>query len=81
MDLRVKIQQNGRNNIFIDKQKRNKAPLMFLHVNLLTLDTNWQWKVFVFSFLKNQNKAVKKVNSDEKAKSKVRVMFFDVTMQ
>ena len=36
MVFRVKMQQNGRKNSFRDKQTRNKVPLMFLHINLLT---------------------------------------------
>ena len=35
MDFRVKMQPNGRKNIFTDKQTRNKVPLMFFYGNLL----------------------------------------------
>ena len=35
MDLRAKMQQNARKNIFTEKQTIKKLPLMFLHINLL----------------------------------------------
>ena len=34
--LQVKMPQNGRKNVFRDKQIKNKVPLLFLHAKLLT---------------------------------------------
>ena len=54
----------GRKNIFRDKRKGNKVPLLLLHVKVLTerqqlhfwtLSTNKQGTVYVFSFGKPQN--------------------------
>ena len=36
MDFHVIMQENGRKNIFRDKQTRNKVPLMFLDLKVLT---------------------------------------------
>ena len=36
MHFQVKTSENGRKNIFRDKQTKNKVPLMFLHVKVLT---------------------------------------------
>ena len=35
MHFEVKMPQNGRKNIFRDKQTKNKVPLMFLDVKVL----------------------------------------------
>ena len=35
MYFQVKMPENGRNNIFRDKQTTNKVPLMFLDVKVL----------------------------------------------
>ena len=36
MHFHVKMPENGRKNIFTDKQTRNKVPLMFLDVQAIT---------------------------------------------
>ena len=36
MHFQVKMAENGRKNIFRDKQTTSKAPLMFLDVKVLT---------------------------------------------
>ena len=57
--------ENGRKNIFRDKQTANKVPQLFSHVKVLTerqqlhfwtLSTNKQGTVYVFGFGKPQNK-------------------------
>ena len=36
MYVQVKVPENGKKNIFRDKETTNKIPLMFLDVNVLT---------------------------------------------
>ena len=40
MHFEVRMQENGRKNIFKDKPTKNKAPLMFLDVEVLTGGNN-----------------------------------------
>ena len=37
MHFQVKMRENGKNNIFRDKQTRKKIPLKFLDVNVITI--------------------------------------------
>ena len=36
MHFQVKMRENGRKNIFKEKQTTNKVPLMFLNANVVT---------------------------------------------
>ena len=81
----MKLPENGRKNIFTDKQTTNKIPLMLLDINVLmesqilhfsTAPTNKQGAVHVFSLW-----AIQKVNSGQKAEQKVRIMFFENKVQ
>ena len=59
MHFQIKMLQNVRKNIFREKKKAGKSPLVFLHVKVLTgrqqlhfwnLLTNKQGSGYVFSF-------------------------------
>ena len=82
MHFQVKMIENGRKNIFRDKQTANKVPLLFLHVKVRTerqqlpfwtLSTNKQGTVYLVL----QNLKISSENGQRchKAKSKVRIAF------
>ena len=80
MQFQVKKSENGRNNIFRDKQTTNKVYLTLLDLKMPT-EMKEGYRVLLSIWKPKKKKTVKKVSSSQKAKSKVRMMFCDVKMQ
>ena len=88
MHFQVKMMENGRKNIFRDKQTANKVPLLFLHVKVRTesqqlpfwtLSTNKQGTVYLV--LENLKISIENGQGCHKAKTKVRIAFFEIKIQ
>ena len=60
---------------------KNKVLMKSYQLRFWTLSRNNQGTAYLFSVEKHEKKAVKKINSSQKTKSKLRIMFSEVLLQ